>query len=147
MTATSHALIGTIIASQFPNPYLAIPLALLSHVAADMVPHWDTAFKGQEKDKKRIFIETLGDITLGLTLSYSIIVFLFPETNLFYAFTLIIFAQLPDWLFAPYYFFKIKAFKWAYDFGKITNRDLDKPWGVITQIVVVVGIIALARIF
>lgn len=147
MTATSHAVIGTIIAAKIGNPALAIPLALASHVALDMIPHWDTAYHSSQKDRKRIFVETLGDVILGFSLSYSIIVFLFPQTNIFYAFSMVIIAQLPDWLFAPYYFFDWKAFKWAYDFGKRTNIDLDKPWGVITQIVTVLVVIFLGKIF
>ncbi len=147
MTATAHALIGTVIAAKIGNPALAIPLALASHLAADLIPHWDTAFGSPEKDRKRIFWDTVGDVLLGLSLSYSIIVFLFPQTNLLYAFLMIIMAQFPDWLFAPYYFFGWKSFKWAYELGKNTNIDLDKPWGIITQIVTVVLVVLLGKIF
>lgn len=147
MTATAHAVIGTVIAAKIGNPALAMPLALLSHLAADMVPHWDTAFDSAIKDRRRILIETIGDVILGFSLSYSIIVFLFPQTNLIYAFIMIIIAQFPDWMFAPYYFFGWKNFKWAYDLGKNTNINLDKPWGIITQIVSVTALILLAKIF
>ena len=148
MTATSHALIGTVIAAKIGNPALAIPLALASHAVADMIPHWDTALNGNGKGKSlnRVFTDTIIDVGLGFILSYFLVFFVFPHTNLVYAFLIIIFAQLPDWFMAPYYFFKIKFFKWAYDFGKVTNRDLDKPWGVITQIVTVGTLILLARI-
>lgn len=147
MTATAHAVIGTVIAAKIGNPQLAIPLALLSHLAADMVPHWDTAFDSATKDRKRILVETVGDVLLGLSLSYSVIIFLFPQTNLAYAFMMIIVAQLPDWMFAPYYFFGWKNFKWAYDLGKNTNINLDKPWGILTQIFSVSVLILLAKIF
>lgn len=146
MTATAHAVIGTVIAAKIGNPALAIPLAFLSHFAADMVPHWDTAFGSPKKNKKRILVETIGDVILGFSLSYSIIVFLFPGTNIFYAFLMIIVAQLPDWMFAPYYFFDIKSLKWAYDLGKNTNVSIDKPWGVITQIVSVSAVILLGKL-
>lgn len=147
MTATAHAVIGTVIAAKIGNPALAIPLALASHVALDMIPHWDTAYHSGEKDRKKVFIETLGDVVLGFSLSYSIIVFLFPQTNITYAFLMVVVAQLPDWLFSPYYFFNIKQFRWAYEFGKKTNTDLDKPWGVITQIVASVAVIFLGKVF
>lgn len=147
MTATAHAVIGTVIAAKIGNPYLAIPLALASHFVLDMVPHWDAAVGSPAKDKKRIFVESVGDVLLGLTLSYSVIIFLFPQTNIFYAFFMIIVAQLPDWLFAPYYFLNWGAFKWAYDIGKKTNISLDKPWGVITQIATVALVILFGKIF
>ena len=149
MTATSHAIIGTVIAAKIGNPALAIPIALASHVAADMIPHWDTAVNGNGRGKspKRVFYDTIIDVILGFALSFILIVFIFPQTNLYYAFLIIIVAQLPDWLMAPYYFFKIKFFKWAYDFGKETNSDLDKPWGVVTQAVVVIALIVLGKIF
>jgi len=147
MTATAHAVIGTVIAAKIGNPTLAFPIALSSHILADLIPHWDTAYDSETKDRKRIFIETVGDVILGFSLSYSIIVFLFPQTNLIYAFLMIIMAQFPDWLFAPYYFFGWKSFKWAYEFGKNTNMNLDKPWGIFTQIATVGAVILLGKIF
>lgn len=147
MTATAHALIGTVIAAKIGNPVLAVPIALASHLVLDMVPHWDTAFDSDIKNRRRIFVETIVDVLLGFSLSYSVIIFLFPQTNVLYAFLMIIVAQLPDWLFAPYYFFGWKSFKWAYELGKNTNINLDKPWGVITQIVTVSAVILLTKFF
>lgn len=148
MTATSHALIGTVIAAKIGNPALAIPLALASHVIADMIPHWDTAVGSVHgKPMKKIFTDTLIDISLGFILSYLLITLVFPHTNLLYALLIIIFAQLPDWLMAPYYFLKIKFFEFGYNFGKMTNRDLDKPWGIVTQIVTVSAVILLGKFF
>ncbi len=147
MTATSHALIGTIIAAKFSNPALAIPIALASHVVADMIPHWDESVGKKDKNHNRLFFETFGDVILGFALSYTLITFFFPKTDLAYAFIMIIVAQLPDWLTAPYYFFKIKSFEWAYKFGKKTNIEIDKPWGVITQVGFVALLVFLAKAF
>lgn len=147
MTATSHALIGTVIAAKISNPALAIPLAFASHFIADMIPHWDELLNKKTKTKNRLFFETVGDVILGFTLSFTVITFLFPKTDLMYAFLIIIVAQLPDWLMAPYLFFKWGLFKWAYLIGKKTNMELDKPWGVINQVVAVGALIVLAKIF
>lgn len=149
MTATTHALIGTVIAAKIGNPALAIPLALASHVALDMIPHWDTATNGNGKGKSpnKVLTDTMIDVILGFILSYFLIIFVFPHTNLLYALSIIIFSQLPDWFMAPYYFFKIEFFKWAYDFGKITNREIDKPWGVVTQILILITVIFLGKVF
>lgn len=147
MTATSHALIGTVIAAKVGNPALAIPLALASHVAADLIPHWDTATNRDQKSRRRLFIDSCFDGILAILLSYSIIKLLFPETSYLYTIMIMFFATLPDWLHAPYTFLRIKQFKWAYDFGHKTNKTLDKPWGVITQIATVATVILLAKIF
>lgn len=41
MLSISHAVTGAFIAVKVGNPYLAIPLILLSHYLEDAVPHWD----------------------------------------------------------------------------------------------------------
>lgn len=146
MTATSHSIIGTVIAAKIGNPALAIPLAVASHIVMDLVPHWDTATNRNEKSRKRLFIDSFVDALLAISVSYSVLIFLFPKTNLHYAVLIIFFSLLPDILMSPYLFFKIKEFKWAYNFGKMTNRELDKPWGVITQMVAVTIIVILGKI-
>ncbi len=147
MTATSHALIGTVIAAKIGNPALAIPLALVSHVALDMIPHWDTMRNRKNKPWSRLFIDSAADGLLALTLSYSIILFLFPSTNYLYALLIIFFSTLPDILHIPYTVFGVEQFKWAYDFGHLTNKKLDKPWGIVTQVVTVLFLLILAKNF
>src|SRR5438067_1343309 len=94
VTATSHAIIGTVIAAKIGNPALGIPLAILSHVLADLFPHWDF---GTHKDKKkplRFIIESILDVLAGFLVAYLLITWLFPATNLLYAFIMVIAAQL-----------------------------------------------------
>lgn len=145
MTATSHALVGTVIAAKIGNPALAIPIALISHIVLDEIPHWDTMTNRKSKTWIRTFWESVFDGLLALTLSYSLIIFLFPHTSFLYALVIMLFAVLPDILHAPYTFFGIKQFKWAYIFGKLTNTSLDKPWGVITQFITVILVILLGK--
>lgn len=147
MTATGHAIIGTVIAAKFGNPYLAIPIAIASHFLADTFPHWDTATNLRKKGTGRVFTETVFDVALGLILSYLVLNFLSPGANFLYAFLIIIFAQLPDWIMSPYVFFKIKLFKWAYDMQQPFNKKLDKPWGIINQIAVLILMVILAKVF
>jgi len=148
MTATAHAVLGTVIAAKVGNPALAVPLAIASHIAADMFPHWDTATNFREKGRKRAIADSFIDLIFGFLLSYAIIFFLFPTTNLFYVLFLILVSQSLDWLMLPYYFFRINfpLFKWAYKFQKSFNHSLDKPWGIINQIAVLVLIVILAKI-
>jgi hypothetical protein len=149
MTATGHALIGTVIAAKIGNPALAIPIALGSHFLADAVPHWDTAFNRRQKSKTKFFLTSLVDLVLSFVLSWGLIVLVFPWTNLSYAFIIIVVSQLPDWLTVPYLFLNLNfpPFSSIHDFQKKFDTHLGLPWGLINQIAVVVGLIILAKIF
>ena len=149
MTATGHALIGTVIAAKIGNPMLAVPIAIGSHFLADALPHWDTGTNKEEKTKRTFFIESMFDVLLGFVLSWLLITWIFPSTNLTYAFFIIIIAQLPDWLTAPYLFFDMKfpPFSWSYRLQKAFDNPLGAPWGVINQVVAVIFIIALGKFF
>jgi len=149
MTATGHAILGTVIAAKVGNPSLAVPLAIASHIAADIFPHWDTATNISKKGRKRVIVESFVDFIFGILISYTIVFLLFPQTNLYYVLILIFIAQSLDWLMLPYYFLRIKfpLFVWAYKFQKSFNHTLDKPWGIINQIAVLILIVILAKIF
>jgi hypothetical protein len=149
MTATGHALIGTVIAAKIGNPALAVPIAIASHFAADALPHWDTGYHRTHKSKRKFFLQSGLDVLIGFVLSYFLINLFFPATNLTYAFFIILMAQLPDWLTAPYLFFNVKftPFLWIYKLQKVFDRSLGLPWGFINQLAVVILIIFLARFF
>src|SRR3990167_7624533 len=68
MTATGHAVIGTVIAAKIGNPALAIPLALASHVAADFFPHWDTGFERYKKSENIFIRNSVVDVIMSFTL-------------------------------------------------------------------------------
>lgn len=147
MTATAHALIGVAIASKLGNPYLAVPIAIASHVAADMVPHWDTNFDRKKMTKIQLKMYAAADVILSFITASGVSLLFFPQTNIFYSLIIVFFAQLPDWFLTPYYFFGIKQFKWAYDFGKATNREAPLPRGIINQIIVVGLVLLIAKVF
>ena len=149
MTATGHALIGTVIAAKVGNPTLAIPIAIASHFLADALPHWDTGTNKTTKSKRLFLIESFFDVLLGFILSWLLIVWIFPSTNLGYAFLIIIMAQLPDWLTAPYLFFNMKFFPFAniYHFQKKFDTTLGLPWGFVNQVVVILALIFIGRYF
>jgi hypothetical protein len=149
MTATGHALIGTVIAAKIGNPALAIPIAIASHFLADALPHWDTGYHRKTKSKRKFVIESALDVLVGFALSYTVIHVFFPATNLSYAFLIVIMAQLPDWLTAPYLFLDMKfaPFCWIYNLQKKFDTTKDLPWGFINQAVVVVALIFLGRFF
>lgn len=43
MTAPNHALTGALIGLSVAEPWVALPLALVSHLACDAIPHYDPA--------------------------------------------------------------------------------------------------------
>jgi len=146
MTATGHAIIGTVIAVKIGNPALAVPLALASHIAADAFPHWDEGTNG-EKSKERLIVEAVFDVLIGFVISYLIIFFLFPKTDIIYVFLIIIASQFFDWITAPYYIFGIKLFKPIYRIQKSFNNELKAPWGIINQAAILVLLVILAKVF
>ncbi|MDO8621368.1 MAG: hypothetical protein Q7R31_03790 [Candidatus Levybacteria bacterium] len=146
MTATGHAIIGTIIAAKIGNPALAVPIAIASHIAADALPHWDTATNIAKKGKERVIVESFFDLILGFALSYLLVIFLFPKTDLSYAFLIILVSQSLDWLMVPYRLFDINfpLFRWTYKFQKLFDSSLDAPWGIVTQVILLLLLIVAA---
>lgn len=147
MTATGHAVIGMVIAAKVANPVFGIPLAFASHFLADVFPHWDTGTHWRTKNPKRFLIESAFDVALSFIVGFTILFFFFPKTNLLYAFIMILVAQLPDWLMAPYLFFQLKGrlFKLAYSIQHKCNQTLDKPWGIINQVALLTLLLYLAN--
>lgn len=147
MTATGHAVIGVAIAAVFPNPFIAIPLAVGSHVLADLFPHWDAGTNRDKKSKDRFLKEAVVDVLLSWAITFVLVTFLFPQTSLLYAYVIVFASQFLDWAMAPYVFFRIKnppIFMWIYEFQQKTNTKLDKPWGIIGQVAILVFLIVLA---
>lgn len=144
MTASGHAIIGTVIASQIGDPVLAVPIAIASHFAADLFPHWDTATHWRTKGKERLFADTFVDLAIAFFSIAILTVYVFPQTNIYYAFFIVFFALLPDIGTAPYLFFgwKIPPFTWFYRLQKVFDNRMDKPWGIIGQVAILILIVA-----
>ncbi len=149
MTATAHAIIGIVIAAKVGDPAIAIPIAIASHIVADAIPHWDMATSRKQKGKAKVMQDATADVILGFTLSFVLLKLLFPHVDVLYAFIIIIAAQSLDWIMTPYYFWKIDflPFVWAYKFQKKIEHRLDKPWGIITQVVPLTLLLLWAKFF
>lgn len=157
MLAASHALVGGAIVKMIPDPKISLPLAFLSHFFLDAVPHWDfiTNLDDQERDypssvgtlvpKSQLtvtIVKTILEFSVGVGLSF----YLFRSVNPVYLASGIIFAQLPDYIEAPYLFFKMK-FPPSVAIKKVQtalHSRLTLPWGIITQLAVVIPILWLA---
>jgi len=144
MTATAHALIGASIAVKVVNPILGIPLAIISHFVADLIPHWDAGTNHRQKSLMRLRVEAALDVLLGFALVYLIFRNLVDPR---YLFVMVIAAQLPDWLEAPSFMFNINVppFSWLDWLGHKIQSRLALPWGLVTQIVVV-GLLIIATV-
>lgn len=129
MLETQHALVGMVIASKIPNPWVSLPLAFLSHFAVDMLPHWNWEPDARPLSLLGILLDL---ILLEITTAY--IAFQSPlKLNLAAA---SFFAVLPDLLLAPSIFFGFnnKYIKKLCKFQKsIQNRTPVLP-GIITQL-------------
>lgn len=150
MTATGHAIIGTVIAAKIGNPALAIPIALTSHIAADLFPHWDPGTNRNKKTEDRFFKDGVIDVLSSFIVTFLLISFIFPQTNIIYAYIIVFSAQFFDWASAPFVFFKIKnppIFQWFYRFQKTFDNRMDKPWGIIGQVTVLIALVAIAAKF
>ncbi len=138
MTATAHALIGASLATIILNPVVGIPVAIASHFVADLIPHWDAGTNHRSKSAIRLKVEAVFDVLLGFAL---VLILFRAQTfqNPLYMFSMVISAQLPDWLAAPAYMFnlKIPPFSWMDKIGHETNTRMQLPWGLVTQVVTV----------
>jgi len=65
VTGINHALTGAAVAALIDKPVLALPAALLSHFAADMVPHWDYKVRGGVNGRLKVMAV---DLALSLAL-------------------------------------------------------------------------------
>lgn len=148
MTATGHALIGTALAASIQSPQIGIPIAILSHVAADAFPHWDTGWRRHEKTFNRFFAESLTDLALSLTLPFILAYFFFPELNFIYLFVMVLAAQLLDWITAPSIFLKWTFFPFdlPYKLQLVFDNPIGLPFGFVGQAIVIFLFLGIAYI-
>ena len=151
MTATAHAIVGTLLAVRFTDPVAALPLALGSHYLTDLVPHWDSGTNRKQKSEKRFITEAIIDGIVGIIVSFLIYYYIFGLTNFFYLYLVVGFSVLPDIVtMFTRFIFKIKnpLWNWNNRFQSKLNQKLQLPWGILTQILVIgVVYIFLFRIF
>ncbi|MEK7497429.1 MAG: hypothetical protein AAB656_00745 [Patescibacteria group bacterium] len=144
MLETPHVAIGAALAVKVGNPYLAIPLALLSHFVLDRVPHWNPHFytemkkygKPSKKSTTLAIIDSLVALGLGLTIAASAL----PDTNkAILVVVCSLMAVLPDQIKAPFFFFKDKRKgllkKWVI-FERSLQVDTAFWPGILTQVAV-----------
>lgn len=143
MLDSSHALIGASIAKLVPNPYLGIPLSLLSHVLGDYVPHWDFNTRKVKRSKLTLIALSLTDAFIGFFLGY----LLFKSSvDPIYLFIMMFTAQLPDWLEAPYHVFDWRFFPFTQikHFQSVHHNKLSFPLGLIIPVLLTIFVVILS---
>lgn len=153
MTATGHALIATLLVAKFPDPFVSLPLAFVSHFACDIIPHWDSGTHHREKTKKALFYEAALDVLLSIATSFVLYTAL-GKSDYILLYIGVFMSQLPDWITAPYFILNMRNnpfvswSKYMFHLQHRLNSRLDKPWGIVTQVAAVVGLyILLFQIF
>lgn len=135
MLATPHTAMGILIAYLIPNPYVALPLALLSHFALDLIPHWDF-FSFRKEITREIKIKVVGDFLIGLTLGLFFVIRALPNLNEALRFTgCCVLANLPDALESPAVFLNYQGEPVAtvMNLQRKLHSRLKYPEGLITQ--------------
>lgn len=147
MTATTHALIGGVIAQYVPDPTIGISLSAISHPIVDLIPHWDFGLGWKNKSKVLLFYQASADFAIGIILTFLIFG---NTTNHLYLLISILISESWDILQMPYLLlnWKFLPFSAFYNFGHDTNNKAGIFWGVISQIATVaVLVLALRTIY
>jgi len=145
MLETPHVMVGAAIATTIPNPIISLPLAFLSHLVLEKVPHWNPHLNTEKKTfgkitKKSTYI-VVADSTLALFSGLGIALL---KSQNFGQFVVIIlacfFSILPDLIEAPYFFLNLKSKfieKWI-KFQKSLQVDASPLPGLATQLITII---------
>ncbi|MCL5411699.1 MAG: hypothetical protein M1150_03080 [Patescibacteria group bacterium] len=146
MLSTPHMLVGAVIVKIIPNPFLGLPLAILSHFILDSMPHWD--WKPPTPPYTKIsFFKTAADLLIGSLIVYSITL---KDSNQAYILAGALAGILPDVLQGIIAFlnFSLKRnFVSSYSnwHGKIQKRLAFFPGLFLMTAVVLIGILIITR--
>lgn len=146
MLLTPHTVAAVAIATVVKQPELALPLAFLSHFVLDCIPHWDPLVEKLRTGKfsgvrRKTLLFILIDFLIALDLGLFFVWRALPDVVLATVIFLSAFlANVPDALLIPQVFLG-KKWSWAVSYGRLHSRfqtRLSLPWGLLTQVVVIV---------
>lgn len=146
MLETPHVVVGAAIATKVGNPYLAIPLAFMSHFVLDQIPHWNPHFytesKKYGKPKSNSTVIAIADSLLALMSGLAIAYQFLPDYKkaaLIIACCLA--AVISDQLKLPYFYMNAKKGlieKWV-NFERSIQIEVSAFWGILTQVLVILA--------
>lgn len=144
MLETPHVAVGVAIATKIPNPFIAIPLAFLSHFVLDKIPHWNphlyTETKRMGKPSAKSTTIAIFDIGAAFVLGSFFAYKALPDTKMSILILVCSFASvLSDVIKYPFYYFKFRPkwlVKWV-NFERSLQVDTNAFWGLINQALVI----------
>lgn len=145
MLLTPHTIVGIALATNIPNPYLAVLLSFVSHFLGDKVPHWD--FYSNTKREERVTgwrpMAVMGDLAVGVAVGVGFTCYYFWVKNDPIIAATVFFSGiasvLPDAL-SSLTIVGGKEGKFLKTLNKIQSKmqfQAPLPWGIITQIIVI----------
>lgn len=147
MLSIAHGATGALIASKIPNPYISIPLIILSHFIEDRVPHWDVGqgLTKKSKSKKDAFLQ---ELFFDFPLSILFVYFVFQAGRPFNTAAWMgwFFGLLPDFIEFPYLFLNMKFTplkQFAALHTWVHRSTPSKLWGLLPQLLVLFLVILL----
>jgi len=145
MLLTPHTMVGIAIATNIPNPYLAVILSFISHFLGDKVPHWDF-YSNTKKEERTVGwrpLAVMGDLAVGVAIGVAYTCyFIWVKQDYIMATTVFfcgIASVLPDAL-SSLSIYDAKENKFLKTLNKIQSKmqfQAPLPWGVFTQIIVI----------
>lgn len=146
MLELPHAVVGAVLAAKIGNPALAVPFAIASHFALDLIPHWNPHLNTELKKHGRLTHKTtffiVLDVAAALVTTILLASYFSPDTRMV---TLILLGALmgilPDLVEAPYFFFGIKIpyVDKLLAFQKSIQNDAHPIIGLSTQVLVLLA--------
>lgn len=115
MLSTPHLLVGAAIVRAIPDPFISLPLALLSHFALDSIPHWDGSPKAPFGLKTSILV--IIDYALGASLVF---IFTYGFENQYFIWLGAFLGTAPDFILGTYRHFT--SYFSRFDFIRIPNE-------------------------
>lgn len=152
MLLTPHTFVGIAIATVVKQPLLAVPLSFCMHFVGDLVPHWDifsNAPTVAERIKGWRILGVMGDLVLGVAVGLTFTLYaLWVLNDVYLALSMFlcgIASVLPDLIGAPtmYTQKKFKISEAMSNFQGKLQFQAPLPWGMISQIIVIILCIAI----
>jgi hypothetical protein len=100
MMATTHALVGVMIAKALQDPLMASSVIIASHYLLDLIPHWDFGTDWKQRSIRSTGILAILDTVFAFFICFLLFSHDLPLTTIFLCVCL---ANAPDWLIAPYF--------------------------------------------
>jgi hypothetical protein len=131
MQGLNHVVFGSLIGLTIKEPALAVPLALGSHFALDMIPHYGEHYRTKH-GTKLFYARALADIIASFGFGFWVLSLHPPNLGLVVA--CMILAVLPDLLWPIALYVKQSGPAWEFfKFHKLIQRE--SPWGIYIEII------------